>query len=113
MSKINARQEFTIEITGKTVIAAVIHHEEAYIIKCTAILFPRYTSDEYETFFNSLNFDYDSGYGGQELFGVIWYADSTWSERYEYDGKECWIHREYPNVVEIINYYKNIEGKTK
>lgn len=38
----------------------------------------------------ALDFDYDSGYGGQELFGHIWYADGTWSNRGEYDGSEWW-----------------------
>jgi hypothetical protein len=43
-----------------------------------------------------LNFTYDSGYGGQNLFGYIWYTDGTWSERGEYDGSEWWEHKEVP-----------------
>ena len=43
-----------------------------------------------------LNFDYDSGYGGQYLYGYIWYKDGTWSERGEYDGSEWWEHKERP-----------------
>ena len=43
-----------------------------------------------------LDFDYDSGYGTQELEGTIWYADGTWSERREYDGYEWWEYRECP-----------------
>ena len=43
-----------------------------------------------------LDFEYDQGYGGQYLFGYIWYADGTWSERGEYDGSEWWEHKEKP-----------------
>jgi hypothetical protein len=43
-----------------------------------------------------LDFDYDSGYGAQELNGTIWYSDGTWSDRGEYDGSEWWVHRECP-----------------
>lgn len=46
-----------------------------------------------------LDFDYDSGYGGQELEGTIWYADGTWSDRGEYDGSEWWEHRECPSLL--------------
>lgn len=44
-----------------------------------------------------LNFDYDDGYGGQELFGYIWYEDGTWSSRGEYDGSEWWQHQKCPD----------------
>jgi hypothetical protein len=47
-----------------------------------------------------LNFDYDSGYGNQEISGVIWYTDGTWSERDEYDGSEWWVHRKCPQLPE-------------
>ena len=39
-----------------------------------------------------LDFEYDSGYGIQQLDGYIWYADGTWSVRGEYDGSEWWEH---------------------
>lgn len=43
-----------------------------------------------------LNFEYNNGYGSQELEGTVWYTDGTWSERAEYDGSEGWEHRECP-----------------
>lgn len=43
-----------------------------------------------------LGFEYDNGYGGQELEGTIWYSDGTWSERGEYDGSEWWEYRACP-----------------
>ena len=50
-----------------------------------------------------LNFEYDAGYGGQELFGYIWYSDGTWSERGEYDGSEWWQHQCCPNRGIVID----------
>lgn len=43
-----------------------------------------------------LDFEYYSGFGGQELYGYIWYTDGTWSERGEYDGSEWWDHKKRP-----------------
>ena len=62
-----------------------------------------YSEDDLIVFLGSLDFNYDSGYGGQELHGTIWYKDGTWSERGEYDGSEWW---EYINYPEIPNYLK-------
>jgi len=45
-----------------------------------------------------LDIEYDNGYGGQELFGNIWYEDGSWSEREEYDGSEWWEHKVCPNI---------------
>ena len=45
-----------------------------------------------------LDFEYDNGYGGQELFGNVWYTDGTWSERGEYDGAEWWEHKVCPDI---------------
>jgi hypothetical protein len=50
-----------------------------------------------------LNFEYDRGYGHQELFGTIWYNDGSWSERDEYDGSEWWVHRACPPLPEGVS----------
>ena len=47
-----------------------------------------------------LDFDYDSGYGSQELFGTIWYNDGSWSDRGEYDGSEWWQYQKCPPLPE-------------
>jgi hypothetical protein len=52
-----------------------------------------------------LDFEYDSGYGGQTLFGYIWYKDGTWSERGEYDGSEWWSHKSRPPTDVEIEVY--------
>lgn len=44
--------------------------------------------------------EYYDGYGCQELAGVIWYTDGTWSKRGEYDGLEWWEHKRRPSIEE-------------
>lgn len=41
---------------------------------------------------------YDSGFGGQYLFGWIVFKDDTWLERNEYDGSEWWEYKEMPTL---------------
>ena len=57
-----------------------------------------YSESEYQQFLNDLDFDYDSGYGGQELFGTVWLEDGTWLSRGEYDGSEWWEHNVLPSI---------------
>ena len=45
-----------------------------------------------------LDFEYDKGYGGRELFGNIWYTDGTWSECGEYDRAGWWEHKVCPDI---------------
>lgn len=59
-------------------------------------LYEGYTEEEYEEFLESIDFTYDDGYGSQELGGVIWYEDGTYSDRYEYDGSESWDYHKAP-----------------
>jgi len=58
-------------------------------------------SGSLESVIERLDFEYDSGYGGQELFGHIWYQDGTWSSRGEYDGSEWWEHNKCPEIPEV------------
>lgn len=61
-----------------------------------------FTIDEFSEFLNSLDFEYDNGYGSQELFGFIWLKDGSWCERYEYDGSESWAHKSPPIIPEKL-----------
>lgn len=103
MSKTNAKLEF-------------ISHTSAHIIKCatitlgddyddnrkTYVLPVHWSSIDLTNFLNCIDKNYDSGYGGQELFGTIWYHDGTWSTRGEYDGSEWWEHHECPDIPEEL-----------
>lgn len=100
----NAKQEFLDHISercinGRTVRCALI---KLYTTKdkVEAILPVGYTPEDLEIFLNEIDFEYDSGYGLQELFGTIWYTDGlTWSSRFEYDGSECWEFHEVPEIT--------------
>lgn len=58
------------------------------------------------TTLDDLNFDYDAGYGSQELFGVVYCKNSNnrpvWLTREEYDGSEWW------DINTIPEFYNNI-----
>ena len=58
--------------------------------------------EEYEEFLSKLDFEYDSGYGLQNLFGFIWYKDGTWSERCEYDGSEWYQYQRCPEIPKSL-----------
>jgi hypothetical protein len=88
---INCKEEFLFHIKDKHVKCALISGNIDYILKVG------YTQQEWNSFLEQLNFEYDDGFGTQFLYGIIWY-DNTWSERCEYDGSEWWEYREYPEI---------------
>jgi len=100
----NAKDEFLKEIQGKEILCVDVQYgddwsnldedETQKIIQLRA----GYSDQEYENFLHELNFTYDSGYGGQLLYGFIWYKDGTWSDRGEYDGSEWWVHQVRPSI---------------
>jgi hypothetical protein len=96
----NAKTEFLRAIGERKVLCAQIRYEWDYGEESfTEYLLPAgYTPDQMLSFLQSLDFEYDNGYGGQELFGTIWYTDGTWSERGEYDGSEWWEYMSRPTV---------------
>jgi len=100
MSYTNAKKELAghVKQTGKTVKCAKLAFGPLYGDDIeTILLAPGCTEHEYQRFLDKLDREYDSGYGGQELFGVIWFMDGTWSEREEYDGSERWSHKTCPD----------------
>lgn len=59
------------------------------------------------TSLDDLNFEYNSGYGLQHLFGTVYCKDSNnnpvWLTRGEYDGSEWW------NINTIPEFYNTIK----
>jgi hypothetical protein len=113
MAKTNAKQEFLSHIghsgvqVQREVLCAIIQKGDDYgdddeIIERTFTLTTGYSKEDWSDFLNKLDFMYDSGYGGQELFGTIWYTDGTWSERGEYDGSEWWNYQKCPDIPENV-----------
>ena len=74
-----------------------------YTLAPTASLKVNYTTEEYDEFLNKLDLDYNNGYGGQILYGTIWFTDNTWAERGEYDGSEWWDFKELPKIPTELN----------
>lgn len=100
---INAKNEFLSHVHGKEMPAVLcakltrvnlLDEDDCnnYILKS------EHDDIELEKFLTSIDFQYDDGYGGQELFGTIWYKDGTFSQRGEYDGSEWWEHISVPEI---------------
>jgi len=62
-----------------------------------------HTTIDFINFLNNLDFEYDDGYGTQELFGTIWLTDESWLTREEYDGSEWWKHNKRPDIPNELN----------
>lgn len=95
----NAKEEFLEHIKDlPRVTCAVVEQELDWRTQISvATLYEGYTEKEWKAFLEKLaNHNYDSGYGGQELFGTIWYEDGTYSDRGEYDGSEWWDYHKAP-----------------
>jgi hypothetical protein len=100
----NAKEEFLRQIKDRKVLCAEISYNDCmheYPMRASNLPV-RYTQEQYDDFVSSLNFEYDAGYGGQELFGTIWYTDGTWSDRGEYDGSEWWNYQRCPDIPENL-----------
>lgn len=100
----NALTEFLEEIKGKTVISSWIECEYQrdsslnIMANRERIVYLRlgYTPAEYQNFIDKIDFVYEADYEGDDLYGVIWYADGSWSERHEYDGLNIWHYCKIP-----------------
>lgn len=68
----NAREELIDTLSGLSPIkCAFIEFGLSYLNRQVFILKIDYSQTDLDTFFESLNFVYDDGYGGQELFGTV------------------------------------------
>jgi len=98
----NAKEEFLKVTKDFKVICAEIDNNKSWYEaderKPTYLLKIGHTPEEYKDFVNSLNFNYDNGFGGQELYGTIWCEGGVWLERGEYDGSEWWNTYVYPEI---------------
>ena len=100
----NAKKEFLRFTANHEVLCATIHFDK-YLMdeEITRINLPvNYTELGYQEFLSKLDRNYDSGYGGQELFGTIWFKDGTWADRGEYDGSEWWQHHIIPEIEDFL-----------
>jgi hypothetical protein len=111
---VNAKEEFLKITKDYKVIAANISFGDSWTVEEDRFkLKPLYTKKDYENFLHFLDREYDSGYGGQKLFGVIYCEDGVWIDRGEYDGSEWYNVHKYPSLresfdeVDVIKYERN------
>lgn len=98
----NAQTEFLEFVEGLPLRCAVVWFGSTFEKSTQYVLPENFTEEEYKTFLSSINFEYDNGYGSQELFGTIWFKDGSWAERAEYDGSEWWEHLTVPEVPDFL-----------
>jgi hypothetical protein len=99
----NAKQEFLEHTKLHSIKCAMITFGDDYRDNTHTIFLPiLWGQIDMDKFLKEINKEYDSGYGGQELFGLIWYHDGTWSSRGEYDGSEWWEHHEVPVIPDNL-----------
>ena len=64
------------------------------------------TVTKHITSLDELNFDYDAGYGVQDLYGIVYCKASNdnpvWLTRGEYDGSEWWTINTIPEFYNTI-----------
>jgi hypothetical protein len=101
-SMTNAKEELLRYAKNKIVCATIMYNPHWDDSAKTFTLKVGYTQEEYNQFLDSLDFEYDRGYGLQELFGTVWLEDGMWMERGEYDGSEWWEIHTRPEIPENL-----------
>ena len=101
----NAKKELLAAVGDKKIIWAKLAKDYSYETDSMLqiVLAPDYTIEQYNEFLNNINFKYDSGFGGQELYGFVALENGEWLEREEYDGAENWALKAYPKFENIIS----------
>jgi hypothetical protein len=101
--RINAKEEFLDKIGRVVKCAAITLSNSSDDDEVTFILKVGHTKEELNTFLESLNFEYNNGFGGQYLFGTVWCSDDkSWFTRGEYDGSEWWEKHTLPIIPEEL-----------
>jgi len=96
----NAKEEFINHIGSRSVLCAHIQKgDHPSVFNLTT----GWDSEDWNKFLSGIDFEYDCGYGGQNLFGTIWYQDGTWSDRGEYDGSEWYEYHICPTIPKELN----------
>ncbi len=89
----NAKAEFIDLVDTRRVLCAEVSTETSeFVLKVG------HSPTEVCEFLDSLDFEYEDGFGGQELFGTVWFTDGTWATREEYDGSEWWEIHALPEI---------------
>jgi len=102
----NAKEELVKVINKRPIILCASIEKlsrSSYSVEKVIELPIGYTSNLYDQFLKDLDFQYDNGYGIQQLSGTIWLINGDWFERGEYDGSEWWEYKTCPQIPEYLN----------
>lgn len=98
----NAKEEF-LEVIGTDIKCAHVDYCPDWETSITSILKVGYNQMDLDLFLQSLDFEYDSGWGSQHVFGTVWFKDNkSWAYRDEYDGSEWWAVKSLPEIPEEL-----------
>jgi hypothetical protein len=104
MSKENAKIEFLNHISNRGVICASIRRGYDWDSDSTVFnLTTGWTKEDWDNFLSDLDFDYDSGYGTQNLFGTIWYEDGNYTKFRQNYKNEWYEHHVCPPIPKELN----------
>lgn len=106
---LNAKTEFLQHVENRHIECAVIKFDDGED-EVDILLQVDYDETDLQKFLDSLNVEYNEGYGTQYVYGTIWYSDKTWSTRGEYDGSEWWEHHTLPEIPHTL--YKSVDKYT-
>lgn len=101
---INAKDEFLVCAKNKEIKCAIINTYDYDDTEgsTNVILKENHNEEDFKRFLDQLDFEYDNGYGSQELFGIVWLKDGTWLDRWEYDGSESWKYNIVPEIPQEL-----------
>lgn len=94
----NAKTELIKILGAKKIKCASITYGNFIIKEKKINLKVDYSEDQLSEFLSLLDFEYNEGFGTQELDGIVWLEDGTWLSRGEYDGSEWWNHNQLPEI---------------
>lgn len=101
----NARKELEPWIKEHGIICGYVHFDEFLFDDTPSeyiTLKVNHTPIDLENFLKAIDIEYDNGFGGQTLFGVIWLTNEIWLTRGEYDGSEWWEGYKYPQLPDNL-----------
>ena len=61
-----------------------------------------YSGEQLAKFLGKLDFEYNEGYGTQQIFGTVWVENGAWLERAEYDCSEWWTFKQTPVIPDHL-----------
>lgn len=107
-----ARKELVVELSNlktklncSVICASILYSPFCWKMKDREdknIVLPlNYTKEQFKKFLEEMTFEYDSGYGTQELFGTVWLTNNVTLEREVFDGSEWWYLNYSDNIPEI------------